>query len=85
MRSASLIILILCIFISSSVFAVNLQFLKDRPISYMSEEAFEDFKARLIHALDTEADGYIFSWSNPEEDSSARVVFLNTYSLDTGT
>lgn len=81
--SMLLFFLIFCL--SPSAVAVNLQFLKDRPISYMSEEAFEEFKTKLIHALDTEADGYVFNWSNPEEDSSARVVFLNTYSLDAGT
>ena len=67
-----------------SVYAVNLQFLKYRPISYMSEEAFEDFKAKLVNALDTESDGYVFTWTRVEEESSARVVFLNTYNLDTG-
>ena len=85
MKSVFVRLLLLGLLHCPVVFAVNLQFLKDRPISYMSEEAFEDFKTKLIHALDTEADGYIFSWSNLEEDSSARVVFLNTYSLDAGT
>ena len=70
---------------SPSAYAVNLQFLRDRPISYMSEEAFEDFKVKLTHALDNEEDGFIFTWSNDEEDSTARVVFLNSYNLDAGT
>ena len=81
----SIVILTLIMFslcFASSAFAINLFFLKDRPISNMSKQDFEEFRTAVIQVLDENDDGYVLNWSSTSESSSARLILLNTYIID---
>jgi hypothetical protein len=78
----SVIVGLLCITLTGPVFASNLGFLKDAPITRFTGPDLELFNSNLRQALDQTADGDVHRWSNPQSGSAGEIALIRSYDQD---
>ena len=78
----SIFIVLLCTTLTGPVFASNLGFLKDAPITRFTGSDLELFNSNLRQALDQAADGDVRRWSNPDTGSAGDITVVRSYDQD---
>ncbi|HCU53853.1 MAG TPA: hypothetical protein DIC36_06105 [Gammaproteobacteria bacterium] len=61
------------------VFASNLGFLKDAPITRFTGADLELYESTLHDALDHTADADVRRWNNPDTGSSGEIAVINSF------
>lgn len=64
---------------TTSVYASNLQFLRDAPVAKMTPEDAELFRANLNATLEQNTDGVARQWRNPKTNAGGSATPLSTY------
>jgi len=66
------------VFLSAPIYASNVWFAKDMPISQMSEADIAIMSAAIDQTLANVADGVTQRWSNPDTDAGGALTPLST-------
>jgi surface antigen len=64
---------------SASVFASNVQFMRDAPIAKMTKEDLALFQTNMREALEQDADGTTRRWKNPDSGASGTLTPVSTF------
>ena len=64
--------------VAMPAFGSNLDFLHDTPFSYFNDEDMKMFSSTLSRTLSEAPDNEVRTWSNPQTNSSGKIIPLNT-------
>ena len=78
MRSRILVALIASL-ITGAAFAANLAFLRDAPITRLSEGELATFKAFVMKTLDEKPDGQTVEWTAPKTRFTSRITLDKSF------
>lgn len=74
----NLFVVSIALVICADAAAVNLNFMRNTPISRFDDTDLEIFQTATINALDNAADGHVASWENPDSGHNGQIFIIST-------